>query len=176
MGYRYQHLNANVRQVMIQELENDVADDGLPLSTWVKPEKVDMMQRVLKDALNEHDGAWLARHLETLHLLARRDLETGRRVPVNAAMLLAESIFNQYYCRALCQIAIEQGIQVRVIRGKSDSRLGLDAVQILGRAYSPVEIYEGMMNQSALLQAIDLASAKKGLTLDLYPEAKANHR
>lgn len=168
MGYSYRHLDADVRDVMVQEFEGDLKEGIWTLSSWIKPEKADMMQRVLKDALSEHDDAWLARHLETLHLLVRRGLETGRRVPVNAANLLAESLFNQYYCRALCQIAIEQGIQVRVIRGKSDSRLGLDAVQILGRAYNPAQLHHDMVHQTDLMKALGLGSAKKGLTLDLF--------
>jgi len=90
---------------MLQELERDVTEDHVYLSPRLTARGRAEWVALLRAAAREHDAAWLAAELRHRRLLqvAERHTRAGRaytrRVPADAAAILAEGEFNRLYIR-----------------------------------------------------------------------------
>jgi hypothetical protein len=126
---------------MIQELESDIEENGLYISSRLSSLGKSEYPNLLKEAVVNGNDASLATQLKNRKLLIEienRQTKAGRlisaAVPDNAAETLAEGEFNRYYIRGLCRRAIEDGIPDLVIyrakvvmspRQGSEARIGM---------------------------------------------------
>ena len=147
MAFDFQNLSDRVRGLMQDEVDFDVDENNLHLSSRLSPkgqrEWKNLLRRVFEDGseveLTNELGEPGGEYLNAREINAR----TGgtKSVPTNAGQTLAEGEFNRYYIRALCQLVLQDGGQLEIYRARtsakpdpvSQSRIGspIDALDLL---------------------------------------------
>lgn len=122
MAFYFADLDENVRALMLEEVEFDEANNTLHISPYLSGQGVRDYPQLLKEAIQNGDEETLA---QALSQHRRIDRTAHRRnpaggysivtVPENAAEMLAGDAFNRYYIRALCQRALQEGIDELII-------------------------------------------------------------
>ena len=122
MALYLENLDDRTRQLMLDEMEYDVAQNQLHISPFLSGQGQRDYSNLLREALQSGNDETLAQglreHRRILRTLPRRNPKGGYSMsatPENAAQVLAESEFNRYYIRALARRALEDGIQELVI-------------------------------------------------------------
>lgn len=129
MALHYEDLDERTRHFMLEEVESDVAENVLYISPRLNISGQQDYERLLKEAISEHDDTWLTAELRygdyfnpTLERHTQKGITT-QKMPSNAPDTLAEGEFNRFYIRGLCRRAIEDDIrEVEVYRGRESSR------------------------------------------------------
>jgi hypothetical protein len=122
MALYLENLDDRTRQLMLDEMEYDIAHNQLHISPFLsgqgQRDYVNILRETLQTGTDETLAEKLREHRRILRTLPRRNPKGGYSItttPENAAQVLAESEFNRYYIRALARRAIEDGIQELVI-------------------------------------------------------------
>ena len=122
MALYFENLDERTRQLMLDEMEFDIANHQLHISPFLSGQGQRDYENLLRDALQSGNDETLAEslgeHRRILRTLPRRNPTGGYSIAAtaeNAAQVLAESEFNRYYIRALACRAIEDGITELVI-------------------------------------------------------------
>jgi DNA repair photolyase len=122
MALYFENLDDRTRQLMVDEMEYDIAHNQLHISPFLSGQGQRDYSNILREALESGTDETLAQslrdHRRILRTLPRRNPKGGYSIsatPENAAQVLAESEFNRYYIRALARRAIEDGIAELVI-------------------------------------------------------------
>ena len=122
MALYLENLDDRTRELMLDELEYDMAHNQLHISPFLSGQGQRDYAELLRDALQTGTDESLAENLRAhrriIRTLPRRQPKGGYSIaatPENAAQVLAESEFNRYYIRGLARRAIEDGIQELVI-------------------------------------------------------------
>ena len=122
MALYFENLDDRTRQLMLGEMEYDIANNQLHISPFLSGQGQRDYTNLLREALQSGNDETLAQnlreHRRILRTLPRRNPTGGYSIAAtaeNAAQVLAESEFNRYYIRALARRAIEDGIQELVV-------------------------------------------------------------
>src|SRR3954471_11747970 len=104
---RLVNLDDRTRELMLEELELDVSSGTVHIDRRLSDTGRSAYMDLLREAVREHDDAWLADQLDRdgrLNATEERQLPSGRTievaVPWTAAEVLAEREFNRLYARA----------------------------------------------------------------------------
>ncbi|MBS1800043.1 MAG: hypothetical protein JSS95_09485 [Acidobacteria bacterium] len=149
MGLNYEGLDDDVRILMLDEIEMDIAADRLYKSDNLSPQGKADYAGILKSVCAVSTDIELANEIKprlNSHEKPRK-LQNGTfsKPPImrsNAHEMLAEGEFNRFYIRAICRHALNKGLtKLEVYRGKhvsnprqeSEAMIGkfLDAQQLL---------------------------------------------
>jgi hypothetical protein len=141
MPLNYLNLDTETRNYMRRELENDLAQNDLYLSSRLNPKGLANWHVLLGEAIDAHDDAWLAARLQEDALLnaveVNRKTGTTKRVPSNANETLAEGEFNRFYIRGVCVRAIAEGFpDVIIYRAKAASQPRMESQELIGTTIS----------------------------------------
>jgi hypothetical protein len=149
MALNLTSIDAKTRDLMVKEIEQDIAGSRLYMSPRLNASGQAQYPALLKQAALSHDDAWLAQQIRSNSLLKTEETRrtpsggtTNAKVPVTAPDTLAEGEFNRFCCRGVCARAIEEGkSSVCVYRAKhvdnprpeSQAKVGtmIDAKQLL---------------------------------------------
>ncbi len=122
MSLYLENLDERTRQLMLAEMEYDIAHNQLHISPFLsgqgQRDYVSLLREAIQNGNDETLAEKLREHRRILRTLPRRNPKGGYSIaatPENAAQVLAESEFNRYYIRALARRAIEDGISELVI-------------------------------------------------------------
>lgn len=122
MSLYFVNLDDRTRQLMLEEVDYDIAHNQLHISPFLSGQGQRDYVNLLKEAIQSGSDETLAEHLREhrrIHkTITRRKPKGGYSIaasPVNAAELVAESEFNRFYIRALARRAIEDGITDLVV-------------------------------------------------------------
>jgi hypothetical protein len=121
-----QNLDGRTRELMIEELETDVAGGRLQLSPRLSTKGQTDFPGLLREAMAERDESWLGDALRSQGRISSTEFRRGPtgartmvRIPASAAITIAEEEFARYYARAVCRRALEEGIpRVIIYRAK----------------------------------------------------------
>jgi DNA repair photolyase len=153
MGLFYENLDDRTRQLMLDEMEYDLAHNQLHISPFLSGQGQHDYANLLREAIQNGTDESLAEHLRAhrriLRTLPRRLPKSGgysiAATPENAAEVLAESEFNRYYIRALARRAIEDGIQELVVyRAKPARNPRPESEARVETALSPQELLDDL--------------------------------
>jgi hypothetical protein len=154
------NLNERVRQLMLEEVERDIERGTLYVSPRLSNTGTHNYLTLLREAIQGHDDDWLAEQLSGRGRVHRAEPRRQRKgsgftlvqVPYTAARTIAREEFNRFYIRAVCRLALEEGIsevvvyrarQARQPRPESERMIGrrLDAQRLLDdlRAHTGME-------------------------------------
>jgi hypothetical protein len=126
----YYNLDDRTRQLMLEEMEYDIAKNQLHISPFLSGQGQRDYPNLLREAMQSGTDETLAENLRShrriSRALPRRNKQKGgyllASVPENAAEIVAEGEFNRFYIRALARRAIEDGIPELVIYRAKQSR------------------------------------------------------
>lgn len=122
MGLYFENLDDRTRQLMLAEMEHDIANNQLHISPFLsgqgQRDYANLLRQAIESGNDETLGQDLRTHRRLIKTLPRRKPKGGYAIaatPENAAEVLSESEFNRYYIRAVARRAIEDGISELVI-------------------------------------------------------------
>lgn len=152
MAMYFENLDDRTRQLMLEEMEYDIANHQLHISPFLSGQGQRDYENLLRDALQNGNDETLAQnlreHRRILRTLPRRNPSGGYSIAAtaeNAAQVLAESEFNRYYIRALARRAIEDGIPELVIyRAKPVANPRPESEARIETALTPQELLEDL--------------------------------
>lgn len=167
----YENLDARTRQFMLNEVELDVSKGALYISPRLNRQGIEMYASLLKDAIQNHDEAWLSGELRRLNYINAFEKRKGKPVlvPINASDTLAEGEFNRFYVRGLCARAGEDNIpEVVVYRCKQVSQPRPESRAIIGKRISAKRLLEDLRESQGVEPALGLPPGpNSGLTARL---------
>jgi hypothetical protein len=122
MALYLENLDDRTRQLMLDELEYDLAHHQLHISPFLSGQGQQDYAHLIREAIQNGTDQTLAEELKAHRRInrtqPRRQPKGGYSIastPENAAEILAESEFNRYYIRGVACRAIEDGIPELVI-------------------------------------------------------------
>ena len=122
MSLYFVNLDDRTRQLMLEEVEYDIAHNQLHISPFLSGQGQRDYVNLLKEAIQSGNDETLAEHLKQHRRINKTQPRKSPKggfsiasVPVNAAEVLAESEFNRYYIRALARRALEDGVEELVV-------------------------------------------------------------
>lgn len=174
MPLHYENLDEWTRQFILEELQSDASEGVLYMSPRLNPSGQQDFERLLTEAVGEHDDAWLAEQLRygdyfnsTLQRHNQRGTTT-QRMPSSAPDTLAEGELNRFYIRGVCRLALEDGIEeVEVYRGKVSSRPRLESEAMIGRRLPANVLLEDLRLSTGAEPALGFPGPNSGLTVRL---------
>jgi hypothetical protein len=170
------HLDARVRGLMLEQVDADIAAGNLYLGSRLTDTGRRDYPELLREAVRSHDMAWLAAQLREVGRLAlkeqRRKPKGGHTtvdLPVSAADTLAEGEFNRFYVRALCRIAIKDGVlDLIVCRAKAVMNPRPDSEAMIGQRINAQSLLDDLRANIGTNTARRLPSGpNSGLTVRL---------
>lgn len=142
--YDYEPVPAEIRKLMLDELQYDAEHNSLYLNPLLKPDSAAAYLSLLLTALEtgtpESFGAALgaADLLQAQQTYIRQEREVTAKLPANYALTLVAGEFNRYYMRAVCRAAIQQAVPaVEIYRAKAVATPRQTADERIGRCLPP---------------------------------------
>lgn len=142
--YDYEPVPADIRKLMLDELQHDAEHNSLYINPLLKPESAATYLPLLLTALEtgtpESFGAALsaADLLQAQQTYTRQGSEVTAKLPATYALTLAAGEFNRYYMRAVCRAAIQQAAPaVEIYRAKAVATPRQAADERIGRRIAP---------------------------------------
>ncbi len=140
MSLSLHNLDDKTRQLMLDEIEQDIAAGKLYISPRLNSKGQQVYAELLKEAVVNHDDTWLANKIRSEGMLNSQEQRrkpkggfTMVAVPINAPETLAEGEMNRFYARGLCRRAIDEGRpKLEVYRAKQVSQPRLDSEAKIG--------------------------------------------
>jgi hypothetical protein len=141
VALRYENLDDKTRAYMLAEYDMDSATGRVYVCKRLSDEGRRAFPALLRQAIAEHDDAWLSGRLRALTLVTTYSgtgpLGIGEQVPE----IIAEGEFNRYYMRGLCARAVHEGVeQLQVYRAKVVATRKTSLLQHIGQMVSPAKI------------------------------------
>lgn len=168
MPFAFQELDAEVRGLMVGEIEAAVSEGTLYYSKRFTDAGNAGWIGLLREAARNHDEHWLAFQLESILAIKgaeARSKPTGgytlAHVPNTAEETLADGEFNRYYMCAICRKAIRAGARVEVYRAKQGKTTRLESDALVGASYDPAALVSGVRSNPAH----ELTRPNSGLSL-----------
>ena len=153
MALYLENLDDRTRQLMLDELEYDLAQHQLHISPFLSGQGQQDYAHLIREAIQRGTDQTLAEdlkaHRRINRTLPRRQPKGGgysiASTPENAAEILAESEFNRYYIRGLARRAIEDGIPELVIyRAKPSKNPRPESEARVETTISPQELLDDL--------------------------------
>ena len=152
MALYFENLDDRTRQLMLDEMDYDIANNQLHISPFLSGQGERDYANLLREALQSGTDETLAQslreHRRILRTLPRRNPAGGYSIAAtaeNAAEVLAESEFNRYYIRGLARRAIEDDVpELVVYRAKPARNPRPESEARVETAISPQEILEDL--------------------------------
>lgn len=167
----YASLDPELRQAMLAELDADVAAGRVYLSPRLNFAGEEHWEPLLRAAVERHDACWLAENLEAYKYLRKTEKQrfVTARIPFEAPQTLADSEFNRYYSRALCQRALAANQTHVVVRaGRDLSQAPEKARELVGRSFAASELHASLQTAKSVDEALKLRCFEPtGLTVAL---------
>jgi len=176
MGIYYKNLDEKTRGFMLKELEMDMQQGKIYISSRLNVRGQSNWVNLLKEAIAYHDDDWLTNQLEIMcymNTYETKKTKTGKviksRVPVNAPETLAEGEFNRYYARGLCARAIAEGIdEVIVYRGKDVQNPRIESQYKIGQRVKAKDLLEDLRGSQGVEPSLGIPPGpNSGLTICL---------
>lgn len=140
MAIKYENLDQNIRQHMINELDADIRSQNYYKSKRLKPGTEKVWLDIFRQAAELHNDVWLESQIRILKILVEREEQNRggkiivKDVPHDAAETLADGEFNRLYMRGVCLDVIKDNKdEVEVYRGKSVANARSESQQLIGK-------------------------------------------
>jgi hypothetical protein len=149
MPLNYLNLDLRTRQFLLEEIEFDVQADTLYRSPWLTARGKEDWPQLLRDAAQSGSDASLAAEIlrngrlekTALRRKPKGDGMTSYTIPPTAPDTMAEGEFNNFYVRALCRSAIDDGIAGLIVyRAKAVANPRPGSEEKIGTSVDPVAL------------------------------------
>ena len=163
MSFNFNNLDKRTRDLMVDEVDYDIANGKLYLSPRLKNQGIQEYENRLKNAIQNGNETTLAADLRSNGLLKQFEIRNTRsgpkraRVPINAHETLAEGEFNRYYIRALCRRVIEEKTgRLEVYRAKQVSNPRTASQAKIGEMMDSTDLLTDLRNNPGVDTALGL--------------------
>lgn len=175
MALNFENLDARTRELMLSEIDRDVADpQGLYQSAVLTAAGLGSWEALLRQACETGNDSSLAVALGDpggSYIMARRpdpSTRTGdRKVSSIAATTLAEGEFNRYYMRALCLRAIQEELELEIYRARFSAEPELKSEAMIGTSPDPESFLADLRSHQGREPALGLPHPNSGLSVRL---------
>ena len=147
--FLFQNLDAEIRALMLQEIQNDVQAEKLFLSDRLNEQGKASYQNYLIQCVESSDEEVLEQlltlneHFKPTYLR----LDKPAKMPSNASNLLCSSEFNRYYIRAVCILGLNNSIEdVEIYRARESSRTRPESEAKIGTFLSCKDLLDDLRN------------------------------
>lgn len=166
-NFNFLNLTDSVREKIISEIERDIDNETLYISSRLTEEGQTLYFNLLKEAvINEDDSSFTD---SLMDLIKETEIvnDKVKKVPKNAASLIAQSEFNRFYIRGVCLEAINSGIEkVIIYRGRESSWARSSSEEKIGQEIDPRNLLEDLRMSIGKSPDI-LPEINSGLTVKL---------
>lgn len=142
--FDYEPVDADIRKLMVAELELDIAEEKSYINPFLQEGKgndyLDLLREALGAGSPESFAAAIAKEnlLIEKHTYTKQGKQIEARVPATFNATLAAGEFNRYYMRAVCLLAKQQGTTtVEIYRAKSVSTPRQPTDERIGKRIEP---------------------------------------
>lgn len=157
-------LTEHTRHLMLDEVERDLEQGTLYVSPRFSNTGVQNYVTLLKEALRAHDDDWLAEQLSgraKMHRTEPRRKRSGGfalvKVPYTAARTIAREEFNRFYIRAVCRLALEEGIpEVLVYRARPARQPRPESEELIGKRLDAQALLDDLRAHTGMETALRL--------------------
>lgn len=171
MGLNQKDLNPEIRGLMVQEMDHDLAGQNIYLSSRLNAQGRDVWYQLLKEASANHSDDWLANEIVRQRLLNPYDLRQGKQIAMrqDAHQMLAEGEFNRFFMRGICLKAIQLGAPAVVgYRARASQNPRPESQAIIGKKFEPREFLERLRSAIGTDTPFGYpGSANSGLSVEL---------
>jgi len=181
MALNLVNLDDRTRKLMLEEVGLDDSSGKLYISPRLNSRGEHEFPRLLREAVEKHDDAWLAEQLRSGGLMKTEEERrkpkggyTTAQVPVTAPDTLAEGEFNRFYIRGLCRRAVEDNVPKLVIyRAKQVSSPRRESEKMIGESVDPTKLLQDVRDSPGVDTALGLPPGpNSGLSVEL-PERQS---
>lgn len=142
MALEYRHLDETTRQLMLNEIADDLRANRIYLSSRLSHLGHGGWADLLAEAARGHDDEWLALEIQRrrfLNAMEQRRQANGNvttaKIPSNAHETLAEGEFNRFYMRAICLRAISANTEPVVFRARLSRTPRPESERLIGQRF-----------------------------------------
>lgn len=172
--FTFRNLTPEVRECMLREIDQDIADGVLYLSKRFTEAGNIGYPPLLRSAATDYNEAWLAERLigsfNVEETSARKTIQVAR----TAHTLLAQCEFNRFYCRGICSYAIEYPDNiVRIYRARESSKPRAQSEAKIGRMLVADVVLKDLRNRIGTDLEFGTPEINSGLSLELVSNANA---
>jgi hypothetical protein len=175
MALNLENLDSITRPDMIKELDADIAVGRLYLSPRLTDSGRNDYPVLLREAIISGNDSSLAVELVTSGRLKTHEAyttKTGtktRKVPINAAEMLAEGEFNRFYLRALCiRAQADPELRMQVYRAKPVENPRPESEALISNTVPPGSLLDDLRSNVGIDTALGLpAGPNSGLSARL---------
>jgi len=170
--FNFRDLTPGTREYMLREIDDDIADGVLVLSTRFTDTGNIGYPPLLRSAASDYNEAWLGGRL--IGSFNAMELSAGKtkKVPSNAHTLFAQCEFNRFYCRGVCSYALgNPNNGIRIYRARQSSRPRPESEAKVGRILDAAVVLKDLRNHLATDVEFGLPEINSGLSLELVPNA-----
>lgn len=172
MALSYMNLDDRTRQNMLLVLSEDIAQKNVYVSSRLNGLGAQRYVDLLKKSIVEGSDQTLAVSLVGMFNNMEQKNIFGKlcfaKIPYTANVTLAESEFNRYYIRALCKIAIEDGVnQILVYRAKETSSHRPESNTLEGRILDAHQVMEDLKQCIGKAPSLGIPNPNSGLSVKL---------
>lgn len=170
--FDFRNLTAEIRECMIREIEQDIADDVLVKSKRFTEVGSTGYPPLLRSAASEYNEAWLAKSLTGSFNATEVSAGKVKTVRHDAHILFAQCEFNRFYCRAICLYAVSNlGYGVRIYRARQSTNPRPQSETKIGKMLEAAVILNDLRSHLATDVEFGLPEIASGLSLELVPNA-----
>ncbi|WP_400159842.1 hypothetical protein [Arthrobacter sp. BPSS-3] len=171
MGLDYPNLDEATRASMTDEVQFDIANGSLYLSTRLNPQGTREWPDLLLSAVETGNDDSLAAEVVSRELLKSHEesQRNGRpytkKVPSTAAVTLAEGEFNRFYLRGIAARAVEEGREVEIYRGRESASPRAESQELVGNRLAGADLLNDLRSNVGVDSALKLPPGpNSGLT------------
>lgn len=176
MGLHFEHLDAETRALMVDEINSDLAGQGIYLSSWFNPQGANSWPRLLLAAAAGGTDDSLANEARNSRMFlaqySKRKPKGGMTladVPRTAHQTLSESQFNMYYIRALALRAIRNGLVLQVYRARASQNPRPGSEEMVDTIIDPNVVLDVLRRTKGVEPTIGIPMPNSGLSVRLVP-------
>lgn len=172
--FAFDELSQSTRVYMLQELDLDEAASGPYMSSRFTSEGREQYAALLRSALTDGSPETLYEALNERGILeVSETLASGliKKVPSNAAQLLADSEFNRYYVRGVCRAASDgdDDAEVEVYRARVSSKPRPESEDLVGSTVSAKQLLD-LLRKAVADPSIAIPQVGSGLSVRRTPK------
>jgi hypothetical protein len=170
MKFKFEDLNNQTRQGMLDEIMDDISRNRLYASKRFNENGYDLYRDLLRASVIMGDEEILAADLKALgcfKLFTEKRSMDGIslvRVPETACETLAQGEFNRYYCK----IAIATGRQLIIYRARFSQNPRIESEMMIGKFIDPEKLLTDLRNNIGVETALGIPGINSGLSVKIH--------
>jgi hypothetical protein len=173
-NFDFRNLTAEVRQHMLAEINQDIADDVLVKSKRFTEDGAVGYPPLLRSAAVEYNEGWLAERLKGSFNATELSAGKIKAVRHDAHILFAQNEFNRFYCRAICLYALANpNHNVRIYRARQSKVPRAESEAKLSQTPDAAIVLKDLRDHLGTDVEFGLPEIYSGLSLELVLNANA---